>query len=176
MGHSGSFRVGLNLQNNFTTGSIVGATETHKLGLTDIVIADGIGAGQVNESWSNILTFVASTPQTLDTRSLVGIGSRAVSFAAIKFWQIVLLSSVGSLTVGNAATNAWSAPWSSATVTEVITAGGCVDQQGNLVGTPFCKVRMDATGWVTDATHKDILLTPSAHALTVYIALAGIKV
>jgi hypothetical protein len=154
------------------TNTLTGTAGTSKtqvnVGVSQVQISAGTGAGQANEMWSETLTFTADTPVDLDLTALTGEGGRDVSFAAIKYLQVINADSVvgHDVLVGDSGTDDWSAPWSSATNKETVpSGGGAKTQAGNVVGNSMVKENWTAAGWTVDSTHKILRLDPGSHTV-----------
>lgn len=127
---------------------------------------------QCDQAYVATLTFVASTPQTLDLTSLADVLNNAVSFARVRGIAIRCNSTTdaASLTVGSAGTNEWNA-FLSASGTLKIPAGTATPNDAW-----FALTAPNTTGFVVDSTHKALKLLPSAHAFTADIVIVGCSV
>lgn len=143
------------------------------VGASQIAVSPGTGAGQCNELWSQTINLVASTPQTLNLSSLTGEGGRAVSFSAVKVFEVLNNDPTNPVTVGNAATTPFAPFWNTPANTESVPGGGCKDQSGNQVGTPMLKTNLTAAGWTVGANNL-LKLDPGANAISVTVTIAGL--
>jgi hypothetical protein len=138
----------------------------------------GTGAGQINEVYAALLTIAASGNQVLDLTALIDTLGNAWAATGIKSIFIQLLGAtdtapdgvtVGNgctgITVGNNATNPWSAAISDQATGTITLANGA----------QFGRARYDAAGWVVDATHKSlkILNNDAVNPALVLIGLQG---
>jgi len=90
-------------------------------------IASGTGNGQANLQWVDERTLASNTSETLDLRALTNALGEAVAFAEIG--EIVIEADDDNTTVlsfGNAASEAWVAPWGGATAVMPLSAGSRV--------------------------------------------------
>lgn len=149
------------------TAATAGAVDAVQLpeGLSGISIAPGTGNGQCNEQWGRVITFASSTPQTFDLRALPGRFGTTIVLSRVKVLFIRSRSATytHTLTIGNASTNVWFAPWSGSTVTETMFGGGC----------PMLKTNLGA-GWVVDSTNRNLRIDPGSNAQDVEIFVAGL--
>lgn len=128
----------------------------------------GTAADTVDLKYSATLTFSASTAQTLDLTSLTDIYGGAVNFARVRSLTISMKSTTdgATLTIGNAASNAWAAILG-ATGTLVMQAATSTNASMLVLTAP------NTTGWVTSGSSKSLKLLPSAHAFSVDIEITG---
>ena len=170
---SGQINCNLNLKNTYpaTSGSFA---ESVNLGQVALQITGGTGINQCNEMWSSTLSLAAATT-TLDLTNLTGIGSRVVTFSAIKVLYIVNNDSVAahSVAVGNGASTPWYAPFSASTHTHTI-PGGASGATATSGGTPFLITNLTAAGWAVDGSHNLLMLDPGANTVSVTILIAGL--
>ncbi len=91
-------------------------------------------------------------------------GSGTVSLATLRCLVIRITSTTGKLTIGNGGANAHLLDFGAAAHTRTLLPGG----PGHLVGDPA------GTGFVVDATHKDVkLANPHGTDPVSYVLLAG---
>lgn len=130
--------------------------------------AAGVAADQVNLIYAATLTFLASTPQTLDLTALTDPIGGVVNFARVRFLVLRVNSTTNGamLTLGAAATNEWTGMLAAASGLKVLAA-----TTGNDGFFVICAP--NTTGYPVSGTSKNLLLTPSAHAFTVDILIAG---
>ena len=126
----------------------------------------GVTADQINRVYANQFTFAASTGQTLDLNALADVLGASFSFARVKLFAIRVNSTTdgASLTLAPDGTNGWAALFAGDLVVLASTSSN---------GAFFVVAAPNTTGYVVDATHKVIDLTPSAHAFTVDVLIAG---
>jgi hypothetical protein len=135
-------------------------TNNYNFGTYSVSYANGTANGEIDEEYSKSITFVASTPQTLDLEALVGEAARVVAFTKVKVFGIKNTHATGTLTVGNAATNQFLPGWSAATATFTIGPGDIF----------FVTSK---AGFTVDATRSDFLMTPDATAITAEVLILG---
>ncbi len=170
---SGQITCNLNLVNTYpaTSGSFV---ESINIGGVALQIAGGTGVNQCNEMWCSTLSLAAS-PTTLNLLSLTGIGSRTVTFSAVKVLYIVNNDSVSthSVAVGNGASTPWYAPFDAST--DIVTLpGGASGATATSGGTPLLLCNLTAAGWTVDSGHGLLMLDPGANTVSVTILIAGL--
>lgn len=139
----------------------------------------GTGVNQINAAYVALLSIAASGNQVLDLTALTDTLGNALSFAGIKAIFIQLLGTADlapdgvttgngctGITVGNNATNPFSAPISDQ-ATGTITF---------VNGEQFGRGRDSAAGWTVDATHKSLKIVnnDAVNAAKVLIGLQGI--
>lgn len=125
------------------------------------------GAGKADSAWGDaVRTLAGSATDTIDLNAMasidIGAGSGkdplGVAIANAKVMGLLIISdpaSVGTLTVGDAGSNAWAALLG-ATGTMQVGPGQWV-----MIGT-------QGDGWATDSTHKNLLITNSSAGSTSY--------
>lgn len=164
---------------NLLSGTAGTSTTQVQVGTSPINITAGTGAGQMNELWSETITFTPSTPVLLDLTALTGEGGRQVNFAAIKYLEIINADPVvgHDLKIGGAVSNPWSAPFDAGTDKETVpSGGGALNQAGQVVGSPMLKTNLTAAGWTVDSTHKVLELDPGTNAVgPVTIVIGGLS-
>lgn len=128
----------------------------------------GTAADQVDLKYSTTLTFSASTAQTLDLTSLTDVYGGAINFARVRTITIKMKSTTdgATLTIGNAASNAWAAILG-ATGTLIMQASTSTNDSMLVLTAP------NTTGWATSGSSKSLKLLPSAHAFSVDIEITG---
>lgn len=149
-----------------TSGVITTQTLPASIALTT-QYKNGTGAGAVDTIYAKQITFVASTPQTLDLTSLTDLGGASISFARVRelIIQVVSTTAGWNLTLGNAASNAFSAFWG-ATGTHTVMAGSILYiTDPNTVGS--------SVGAYIDSTHKNLKLDPGSNAVVANILIVG---
>lgn len=157
---AGTIAVVTNLTNTVT--GVTGATTTDKasFGTSGINITNGSGANQL--LYHFYFAEVLNGTRTFDLTALPGT-TGTVTLAQVKIFLIYNLStgSTATITVGNAGSNPWSAPWSGSTVTEVVNPSGIMAKISPLA-TP---------AWTVSGTAKNLLLTTSV--ATSYVIYLG---
>lgn len=128
----------------------------------------GTAADQVDLKYSKTLTFASATAQTLDLTALTDVYGGTVNFARIRSITISMKSTTdgATLTIGNAASNAWTAILG-ATGTLVMQAATTTNQSILVLTAP------NTTGWATGGSSKNLKLLPSSHAFDVDIEITG---
>lgn len=155
----GDYTLSININSTFTGGSL--GTPRSSVGRTySQTFEAGTSAGQTNEGWTGAIALTASTPQTLDLENLVGETGRAVTFTKVKMLAIRNTHATATVTIGNAASNAFLPGWSGATNTVALGPGNTL-------------FLTSAAGFTVDATHSDLKLDPGSNAITVEIMILG---
>lgn len=163
---AGTAQLNTSFNQTVTSGVITSQTIPAAISLTT-QYSNGTGAGQVDLIYAAQLTFVASTPQTLDLTALTDLHGAAVAFARIRELaiQVVTKTVDFNLTVGNAAANAFSAFWG-ATGTDTVMAGSIrYFTDPTTIGT--------SKGAFVDSTHKSLKLDPGGNVLVANILIVG---
>ena len=128
---------------------------------------NGTGAGAYDLAYAKQLTFVASTPQTLDLTAIVDLSGATVNMARIReiVIQVVTTTVDFNLTVGAAAANPWAAIWGT-TGTHVVMAGSTLYiSDPTTVGS--------GKGLVTSGTSKNLKLDPGSNAMVVNVLISA---
>lgn len=142
-----------------------GAIDNDRLDYAEQLL-DGNGDNQAEAAWheqSQTLSSGASTTLDLSnlTRTVLG-DAHAVTLLTVKALLIVNESTgTGELIVGDAASNAWYAPFGSATDEVVVPPDSPL----------LLANRKD--GWVVDASNRNLKLTASGDDVTYSIAVLG---
>src|SRR6185312_2806190 len=102
-------------------------------------------APTIGLSWSAALTFVASTPQTIDLRSLTGPRGSTVTFASVACLYIYNLATTTAfgLKFGNPGAGGWFAPFDALTDTYTVPMNSRWLLENADVSAP----------WVVDSSH-----------------------
>lgn len=126
-------------------------------------ITDGTAAGQANKMYRSYRNVGASSSETLDLTSLTNFHGDAVAFTGIKSLTIAIISPDGTkkLTVGNAASNSFQGPLSSAATVDIY-----YDHEFK---------NWSAGGFTVDSTHKSLKVA-NAGASTVYYAILALGI
>lgn len=126
-------------------------------------LADGTGAGSANLLYvvQDDTGITASGSTTLDLQSLTDMFGNSISFSKVKVIYIENQSTTSgvNLVVGAAAADQWGAATafiSTTTATVLVPAAGVL-----------YAARTDATGWVVDATHKDLKIANASGSAAV---------
>lgn len=129
----------------------------------------GSAADKIAKISAFTLTFVASTPQTIDLTSLPDVfgNAAAVSFGNVHTVAIRMNSTTdgAEITLTPNASNGWDKMGLGLILPAASTT--------NPAGAFFVISAPNTTGFVVDSTHKSLDLTPSAHAFTVDFELTG---
>lgn len=163
---SGNAQITVGLNQSVTTGLV--KPQTLPAGVTlSTNYTSGTGANQVDLLYAKQLTFVASTPQTLDLAALVDLSGVTVNMARVRelVLQVVTATVDKNLTVGAAAANPWAAIWGT-TGTHVVVAGSTLYvSDPTTVGS--------GKGLVTSGTSKSLKLDPGSNVLVCNLIIAG---
>ena len=137
----------------------------------------GVIADQVDTLYANTLTFVASTPQTIDLTTLTDILGNAITFARVRLIAIRVNSTTDgqNLLVGGAGANEWDGFLTSGAKITVFpstaASGGGLNNSGF-----FILAAPNTTGAVVNSGSKLLKLDPGSNAFTVDILIAGCSV
>ncbi len=133
-------------------------------------LANGTAANQVNLIYAATLTFVASTPQSLDLKSLTDPLGGTVNLARVKVIMVRVNSTTdaATLTLSPNASNGWTSliASSSSLVLKSVTTS-------NPYALSFYAAAPNTTGWAVGSSNKVLDLTPSAHAFTADVQIVG---
>lgn len=128
---------------------------------------NGTGANQIDLLYAKQLTFVASTPQTLDLTAIVDLAAATVNMARVRdfFLQIVTATVDFNITLGAAAANPWAPLWGT-TGTQVVFAGTTYHiSDPTTVGS--------GKGLVTSGTSKSLKIDPGSNVVVANLIIAG---
>jgi hypothetical protein len=159
---------------SFTQFAAIGATPADDtpvavLALRGAFNASGVAADQCDLIYARPLTFVASTPQTLDLTALTDPAGNAISFARVRFLAIRIRDTTAGhvLLVGGAGTNEWGGFLSSGAILTVFPSTAANDGF-------FLLPAPNTTGIVVSGTSKLLKLDPGAVALGIVdVVIAG---
>lgn len=128
---------------------------------------NGTGAGQINLLYAKQLTFVASTPQTLDLTALTDLSGATVNFARVRelVVQVVTTTSGEELTMGAAVADPWAPLWG--------TTGTMIVPTGTIFHFSDPSSVGSGIGAVTSGTSSDLKLDPGAVVMVVNVIIAG---
>lgn len=171
---------GLNVHlQQVVTSGVTSGVQHVRLALRSLFSASGPLLDQCDLLYYKPIVFVASTPQTLDLKSLPDIfgTAGAVVFARVRF-RAIRLDYTGTesdrdavyLDCGNDGTaDEWSLPdgYLSVNGYHRVRAGTLANDGFEVAQAP------NTTGWTVSSGGKLWKLTPSAHAFTAHIVLAG---
>ena len=126
--------------------------------------AAGTGAGNAQLYFSKPAT-AAAAPDTYVLSALTDSQGRAVAFTKVRLWAIVNLDPTDAhvLTVGNAATHPWAAPFGSGTHTLKVSASGAMIRVAPLL-TAFA---------VASGSSDQLMVDPGAFTISYQILLIG---
>lgn len=129
--------------------------------------SNGTGAGQIDLLYAKQLTFVASTPQTLDLTALVDLSGATVNMARIReiVIQVVTTTVDFDLTVGAAAADPWAPIWGTTGTHKVFAGSTFYFSDPNTVGA--------GNGAFTSGTSSDLKLDPGSNAMVVNVLISG---
>lgn len=115
-----------------------------------------------SRSWSGVLTLAASTPQTLDLTSLTGPRGTETFATVVTLYVYNTTTTAGyAVTIGNAASNAFTGPLSGTTPTYTIPPGSRLVWENN------------GTAWTVDGTHKSLKFDPGSNPVSVRVVILG---
>lgn len=159
---SGTATLTLSVQDNDSQGTYSSDGDNCTVGYSSTQQYTGTTPGSAKQ-WSGTIS-LAGSAQTLDLTALAGLRGTTETFA--KVYLMVIVNNTATtgqpLLVGNAASDAFSAFWSSATNVQSVPSKG-----SRLVFENF------DTGWTVDATHKNLKLDPSAASFTATVIIIG---
>jgi hypothetical protein len=135
------------------------------------IFSSGTAADAINGMYAETLTFTASTPQTIDLRSLTDIFGDALQFQKVR----ALLIRVKSTTDGASLALA---PGASNGMTSIVGTGSSLNILAATSSNNawFAVVAPNTTAYAVGASTKTLLMTPSAHAFDVDVIILGVKV
>ncbi len=146
-------------------------TMTFGAGGSGAAYTNGTGAGQIDQMYSRQLTFVASTPQTLDLQALPNMGIPVVNQTLVRvreLWiEVTDIALTHTLAVAAGASNGWTFLPPIGNDLTVMPGGraGLVMSDPDSVGS--------SVGYVVDSGNKTITLTPSAFPIIVNVTILG---
>jgi hypothetical protein len=161
----GTSQLSAGFNQTVSSGVITSQTIPASISLTT-QYGNGTGAGQVDLIYAKQLT-LAATPTTLDLTAVTDLSGASVNFARVREMAIQIVDKTAghNVTLGNAATNAFSAFWG-ATGTDVVFAGSIryfTDPTSTGAG----------VGAIVDSTHKNLKLDPGANTVVINILVVG---
>jgi len=165
MGCSGTIGVSIDVLETSTTNTIGPAKDNVNTSVS-IAWTDGSGANQANKQWSKTATLTA-TSATFDLSSLTGTFG-TVTFTKIKALILINTSTTDGamLTVGNAASNVWSAPFGGSTQTVKVGPGSCLI---------LSAMTAQSSGpWTVDSSNKNLKIDAGAATITYKLILIGV--
>jgi len=165
MAVSGSIKLEVKLNDRITTSTT--GDDKHTVSETYTwTLADGTGADQINKFWSADFN-LAGSATTYDFTSLTGPRG-TVTFAKIKGICVYVSTATDGyvLTLGNAASNQWYAPFSGSTVTEKVLAGG--------VWLRVAHSAQSTNPWTVDSSNKSFKLDPGVNTIAGTIIVWGV--
>lgn len=161
----GTSQLSAGFNQTVTSGVITSQTIPASISLTT-QYKNGTGAGSVDLIYAKQLT-LAATPTTLDLSSLTDLAGGSVNFARIREMaiQVVDTATTHIVTLGDAASNAFSAFWG-ATGTDIVFAGSIrYFTDPTSVGA--------GVGAIVDSTHKNFKMDPGANTVVINILIVG---
>lgn len=165
MAVSGTISVAIDALETSTTNTIGPAKDNVNTSVS-IAWTDGSGASQANKQWSKTATLTA-TSATFDLTSLTGTFG-TVTFTKIKGLILINTSTTDGamLTVGNAASNVWAAPFGGSTQTVKVGPGSCL---------VLSAMTAQSTGaWTVDASNKNLKIDAGSATITYKLVLIGV--
>lgn len=163
---TGLSQINVGFNQTVTTGLVKTQTLSAAIAITSNY-TNGTGAGQIDLLYAKQLTFVASTPQTLDLTAIADLSGATVNMARVRevLLQVVTTTVDFDIVLGAAASNAWAALWG-ATGTQEVFAGSCFHfSDPNTVGS--------GKGAVTSGTSKNLKLDPGSNVVVANLIIAG---
>jgi hypothetical protein len=128
----------------------------------------GTAADQCDLKHTKTYSFVASTAQTIDLTALTDVFGNAVSFVKVRSITFIFQGTTdgASLTLGNAASNAW---------TGFLNAAGTLTIYPSSASNSgiFALTAPNTGGMPVSGTSKSLKMAPSAHNFNVDIEIAG---
>jgi hypothetical protein len=128
---------------------------------------NGTGAGMIDLLYAKRLTFVASTPQTIDLNSIATIDGATSAFVRVREFilRVVTTTVDFNMTIGAAASNAWAPLWG-ATGTQVVMAGSIFYfTDPTTVGA--------SKGAIVGGSSKNVKLDPGGNIVVIDLIIAG---
>lgn len=165
MACSGTIGVSIDALETSATNTIATAKDNVNTSVS-IAWTDGSGANQANKQWSKTATLTA-TSTTLDLTSLTGTFG-TVTFTKIKALILINTSTTDGamLTVGNAASNQWYAPFGGSAHTVKVGPGSCL---------VLSAMTAQSTGaWTVDASNKSLKIDAGSATITYKLVLIGV--
>ena len=136
--------------------------------------ANGTGSGQVDLCYAAKLS-LAGSATTLDLTSITDVSGATVNFARVRLIVVQNLATTAgyTVTVGAAATNAWTGFLGTTTSTLVLqpNVGATANQSLWLAIDSFSTGA--STGAYVDSTHKSLKLDPGANTISVNVLILG---
>jgi hypothetical protein len=167
---NGSYSVGASFRRTYSTntaGSTLNGSANENVGggAVETTVADGTASGQADEAWGLDIPIAGSGSTTIDLQALASIqGNKSLQKLKVLHIRNLSTTAADKVVVGNAGTNAWTAPFDAATDT--------VD----VFGSSDLFLTNILTGWTVDATHKLLkIANPGGTSITVRVTIAGVK-
>ena len=131
------------------------------------VLTNGTAADKVDGLYFTTLTFVASTPQTLDLTTLTDVLTASITNVRVRFIAIKVKWTTDNvpLLVSPGVTNGWTGFLATGSVMSVFPSSSNNDGF-------FVLQAPQTTGIVVDSTHKTMTLNPQTAAGTVDVIIA----
>lgn len=131
-------------------------------------ITSGTSADQVDLAYGTTLTLVASTPQTIDMRSLTDLYGNSITFARVRalFFRNRATTDGYTVTLGNAASNAWTSLLPS-TSTMLVYPSSSTNDGWTAIVAP------NTTGISTGSSNKSLKIDPGSQNITFDIVALG---
>lgn len=135
-----------------------------------VQFAAGTAADSADLIYASKLTFVSSTPQTLNLQSLTDIVGGAIVFARVRLLIVQPLGTTdaATLTLSPNASNGWTSLVGASSSLVLKMASST-----NSLGAFAIFAAPNTTGWTVGASNKALDLTPSAHAFDCNVVIAG---
>lgn len=165
---TGTFKLSVNGNQVPDTGFLSGQALSAARTLSTNFASSGSAADQVQKMYATTLSFTASTPQTIDLQAVTDILGAALSFSIVRSILIRHKGTVdgSSLSLSAGASNGATNILATTAALKILPATSSNDGW-------FALAAPNTTGYVIDATHKTLTLTPSAHAFDVDIIALG---
>jgi hypothetical protein len=128
---------------------------------------NGTGAGQVDLLYAKRLTFVASTPQTLDLNALPTIDGATSAFVRIRefYARLVTLTVDFNAIFGGAAANPWAAKWGTTGLDTLMAGSILAFSDPTTVGA--------SKGYIVSGTSKNVKIDPGGNVIVLDLIIAG---
>jgi hypothetical protein len=149
-----------------STGLVQSQTLPASIALTT-QYTNGTGAGMIDLLYAKRLTFVASTPQTIDLNALPTIDGATSAFVRVReFWlRVVTLTVDFNMIVGAAASNPWAAVWGTTGLHTVMAGSVLAMSDPTTVGA--------SKGMIVSGSSKAVKLDPGSNVVIIDLVIAG---
>lgn len=152
-----------------STGFLSGVNLPITSSLRTVFRTSGVSADQVDGIFAKTITFVASTPQSIDLTNITDVLGNTITAARVRFISVKVkwTTDAKPLTIGNSGANDWLGICGSATSTVLVYPSSTTNDGYTIWAMP------QTTGAATiDGTHKIIKLDPGTAAGDVELIIA----